>query len=160
MVMRAESGQRFRHLYQMARLVWMLVWRKGQSPFFDIPETAIKRRQLSAQIHDGKVHEMATCDATVLLGGRNQARSEAGALQFRIDREQAEVSTPVTQFHVHAADEHASFFGEQKLSFLQQGAHFFRVSAVCVDEEALWAESGIHQASNVLGVFELCRTCS
>jgi hypothetical protein len=58
----------------------MLVWREGQSSAFDVAETAIKRRQIEAQIHDGKIHKTGACSAAVLLGGRNQARSEAGTL--------------------------------------------------------------------------------
>jgi hypothetical protein len=151
--------KRLAHPYQMTRLVWMLIWRKGQRSAFNIPEPMIKRRQLRTQIHDGEVHKTATRRATVLLGGRNQARSEAGTLRFRIDREQPELSTLVTQFHVHATRENASVFGEQKLSFLHQGANFFRVGTVGGDEETLRAESGIHQPRNILGIVELCRTC-
>jgi hypothetical protein len=103
MVMVSASSERLRHLYQMARLIWLLVRREGKRSAFNVAETAVIPRQFAAQIHNGEVHELAACSATVFLGCSDQPRSQASALRRRIDREQSEISALAAQFDINAA---------------------------------------------------------
>jgi hypothetical protein len=135
-----------------------LVCGKWQSAAFDIAVTVIKRGQFDAQIHNREVHESAAGGAAVFLGGGNQARSQARTLQFRLDREQTEISAIFAQFYIDTAGQRTRFLGKQELSFLHQCANFFGVGAVAVNEEAFRAKGEIHQARNVLGMVDLCRT--
>jgi hypothetical protein len=139
----------------MTRLACVLVWRKWQSSTFRVPKTVIERRQLGAQIHNGEVHETATCDPTVLLSRSDHARSKTRTLHCGIDCEQAEVPALASQFHVDAAGKSTGGLDQQELSRIQKGGNFFWVGAIADGEKTLRAEGSVHQTRNVLGIFRL-----
>src|SRR5579863_9549176 len=98
-----KLSKRLGHSYQMARLVCLLVRRKGQGTAFGIAEAVVKPGQFLAQVHDGQVHELAACVATIFFRSGDHASSEARTLYLGIDREQAEISALSAKFHVDAA---------------------------------------------------------
>jgi len=92
-----------RHLYQMTRLVGVLVVREGKRSVFAIAQTMIKRGQFGPQVHNRQIHEAAACGAAIVFGGGDHARSKTGTLQCGFDREQAKISAIVSQLDVNAS---------------------------------------------------------
>src|SRR6266478_5826116 len=80
-----NSGQRFRHLDEVAGQLCFDVRGKGMRSRLDIASAAIETEKVLAQVDDLDVHNATSQAATVFFGGVHQQRAKAAVLARGID---------------------------------------------------------------------------
>src|SRR5260370_16991179 len=80
---------------------------RGSSCFcagLDIPQLAIKRRQIRTQAEDNNIHMLTAVLTAIIFGGLDHHASQARALPRRINRQHAEISALAAQFGINCSD--------------------------------------------------------
>ena len=136
-------------------MTWLFHGRVGRQlrcAGFDVAEPPIKSRKFFAQVDHTQIHVVKSGGTGMLLGGRNQPRSQTAPLSRWIDRKQSKITAVASWFHVDAAGESLMILRKEEPPRGHQPMNSFGGDAIALDEESLHQKGRIDEARQSLDV--------
>jgi hypothetical protein len=131
-----RSGERLRHIEEMAGQQGFYAGRKFGRSGFHIAHSPIEGGQFRTQVDDANINELAAEFSRTVLRSSQEPSTKTGALHSGTYRKQPEIAAIAAGFYVDAA----GLICDEELALSLKFQHLIEIDSVVFDEESLNAE--------------------